>query len=93
MALSVLVALTLTPALCATILKRGHHSARRGPVGWFNRGFDATTRGYGGLVGRVVRRPVLMMVLFGVIVAGMVTLFQRTPTAFLPDEDQACSSP
>ncbi|ABN79123.1 multidrug efflux RND transporter permease subunit [Cereibacter sphaeroides] len=88
MALSVLVALTLTPALCATILKRGHHSARRGPVGWFNRGFDATTRGYGGLVGRVVRRPVLMMVLFGVIVAGMVTLFQRTPTAFLPDEDQ-----
>ncbi|ODM44364.1 efflux RND transporter permease subunit [Cereibacter johrii] len=88
MALSVLVALTLTPALCATILKRGHHSARRGPVGWFNRGFDATTRGYGGLVGRVVRRPVLMMVLFGVIVAGMVALFQRTPTAFLPDEDQ-----
>ncbi|EGJ20039.1 hydrophobe/amphiphile efflux-1 (HAE1) family protein [Cereibacter sphaeroides WS8N] len=88
MALSVLVALTLTPALCATILKRGHHTARRGPVGWFNRGFDATTRGYGGLVGRVVRRPVLMMVLFGVIVAGMVTLFQRTPTAFLPDEDQ-----
>ncbi|MFQ6753643.1 efflux RND transporter permease subunit [Cereibacter sphaeroides] len=88
MALSVLVALTLTPALCATILKRGHHSARRGPVGWFNRGFEATTRGYGGLVGRVVRRPVLMMVLFGVIVAGMVTLFQRTPTAFLPDEDQ-----
>ncbi|QCP87437.1 efflux RND transporter permease subunit [Cereibacter sphaeroides] len=88
MALSVLVALTLTPALCATILKRGHHAARRGPVGWFNRGFDATTRGYGGLVGRVVRRPVLMMVLFGVIVAGMVALFQRTPTAFLPDEDQ-----
>ncbi|RAZ84993.1 efflux RND transporter permease subunit [Cereibacter johrii] len=88
MALSVLVALTLTPALCATILKRGHHTARRGPVGWFNRGFDATTRGYGGLVGRVVRRPVLMMVLFGVIVAGMVALFQRTPTAFLPDEDQ-----
>ncbi|MGP3698084.1 efflux RND transporter permease subunit [Rhodobacter sp. NSM] len=88
MALSVLVALTLTPALCATILKRNHHAARRGPVGWFNRGFEATTRGYGGLVSRVVRRPVLMMVFFGLIVAGMVGLFQRTPTAFLPDEDQ-----
>ncbi|MCE6960720.1 efflux RND transporter permease subunit [Cereibacter sphaeroides] len=88
MALSVVVALTLTPALCATILKNTHGAPRRGPVGLFNRGFDATTRGYGGLVARVIRRPVLMLVLFGVIVAGMVALFQRTPTSFLPDEDQ-----
>ena len=89
MALSVLVALTLTPALCATILKNDHsHSQRRGLVRLFNAGFDATTRGYGGLVARVIRRPVLMLVLFGLLVAGMVTLFQRTPTAFLPDEDQ-----
>ncbi|SNX70253.1 HAE1 family hydrophobic/amphiphilic exporter-1/multidrug efflux pump [Cereibacter ovatus] len=89
MALSVVVALTLTPALCATILKNDHsHASRRGLVRLFNRGFDATTRGYGGLVAQVIRRPVLMLVLFGLIVAGMTGLFQRTPTAFLPDEDQ-----
>ncbi|WP_158971404.1 efflux RND transporter permease subunit [Chachezhania sediminis] len=87
MALSVVVALTLTPALCATILKQSH-GPKRGLFGLFNRGFNATTRGYGGMVSFIVRRPLLGFVLYLALVAGMVTMFMRTPTGFLPDEDQ-----
>ncbi|EBA07590.1 efflux RND transporter permease subunit [Sagittula stellata] len=87
MALSVLVALTLTPALCATMLKHTP-SDKRGFFGFFNRGFGATTRGYGKAVGGIVRRPVRMALVYLLIVGGMVALFMRTPTGFLPDEDQ-----
>ncbi len=87
MALSVLVALTLTPALCATMLKQSH-GEKRGFFGLFNRGFGATTRGYGKAVGGIVRRPFRMTLIYLLIVGGMVALFLRTPTGFLPDEDQ-----
>ncbi len=88
MALSVVVALTLTPALCASLLKKPDHSKKRGPFGWFNWGFDKTLGGYAGFVGWIIRRPFrtgLVYIGIGVI---MVMLFLRTPTGFLPDEDQ-----
>lgn len=88
MALSVLVALTLTPALCATLLRSKDHHTRRGLFGLFNRGFDRTTRGYTGAVGWIVRRPLRMLLVFAGIGAAMVLLFLRTPEGFLPDEDQ-----
>ena len=88
MGLSVLVALTLTPALCATLLRPKDHHARRGPFGWFNRGFDATTTGYTGAVGWLIRRPLRMLLVYAAIGAAMVMLFLRTPEGFLPDEDQ-----
>jgi len=103
MVFSVLVALTLTPALCATLLKpipKGVHSPhggvpRRGPLGWadrfftgFNRRFDRTADGYQRGVGRIVRRGGRMMVVYALIVGGMAVLFMRLPTAFLPNEDQ-----
>jgi multidrug efflux pump len=88
MALSVVVALTLTPALCASLLRKSDHPARRGPFGLFNRGFDAVLRGYGGSVGWIVRRPLRVGLVYVVLGVGMVMLFARTPTGFLPDEDQ-----
>jgi HAE1 family hydrophobic/amphiphilic exporter-1/multidrug efflux pump len=89
MALSVLVALTLTPALCATLLRaKDAHHARRGPLGWFNIAFDKVTGGYAGTVGHVIRRPLRVLVLYAALGYGMVFLFNNTPTGFLPDEDQ-----
>ncbi|MGF6861947.1 hydrophobe/amphiphile efflux-1 (HAE1) family protein [Rhodobacteraceae bacterium MBR-64] len=89
MALSVLVALTLTPALCATLLKPKHGGPiQRGPVGWFNKGFDKTLSGYAGSVGWIIRRPLRMMLVYAMMGVGVVWLFIQTPTAFLPDEDQ-----
>ncbi len=90
MALSVVVALTLTPALCATILKKPKHDhdRRKGAFGWFNRGFGATQNGYTGLVGFVARRPFRVGILYLALVGGMVWMFVNTPTGFLPDEDQ-----
>lgn len=89
MALSVVVALTLTPALCASMLKNKHAGAtKRGPFGLFNRGFDKVLGGYSGSVGWIVRRPVRLGIVYLLIVAVMVGLFLRTPTGFLPEEDQ-----
>ncbi|WP_028008482.1 efflux RND transporter permease subunit [Solimonas flava] len=91
MALSVLVALIFTPALCATILKpaaHGEHAQRRGFFGWFNRFFDASNRRYESGVHRVLRGTGRYMVIYAVIVVAMGWLFTRIPTAFLPDEDQ-----
>ncbi len=87
MVLSVVVALTLTPALCASIL-RPPKLRRRGPAAWFNSGFAGLTRGYGGSVGWLIRRPVRLGILYAGIGAAVVFLFLRTPTGFLPDEDQ-----
>jgi multidrug efflux pump len=91
MALSVLVALVLTPALCATLLKpvpKGHAHARKGFFGLFNRGFDGVTRGYGRSVEGVLRRRWTSGVAYLLVVVGLAFLFSRMPTAFLPDEDQ-----
>ncbi|PVA09153.1 hydrophobe/amphiphile efflux-1 family RND transporter [Pelagivirga sediminicola] len=89
MALSVLVALTLTPALCATMLKAKHSEPKQtGPFGLFNRGFEGLLGGYAGTVGWMVKRPVRLGVIYLGIVAAMVLLFMRTPEGFLPEEDQ-----
>ncbi|PZO89033.1 MAG: hydrophobe/amphiphile efflux-1 family RND transporter [Micavibrio aeruginosavorus] len=92
MALSVLVALVLTPALCATILKphaKGHHDApKKGFFGWFNRFFDKSRAGYSKGAGYVSRRAARFIVIYLVMLVGLGVLFARIPTAFLPDEDQ-----
>ncbi|ABS24782.1 efflux RND transporter permease subunit [Anaeromyxobacter sp. Fw109-5] len=91
MALSVLVALTLTPALCATLLKpveRGHGLARGGFFGAFNRLYDRGAGRYGRVVGFLMRRRVRALIAYGVIVAALAGLFARMPTGFLPAEDQ-----
>ncbi|SFG25765.1 multidrug efflux pump [Palleronia marisminoris] len=88
MALSVVVALTLTPALCATLLKAKHQTKKRGPFKWFNFGFDKTLGGYAGLVGWIVRRPFRMGLIYVALAVAMAMLFVRTPTGFLPEEDQ-----
>ncbi|MEP3436029.1 MAG: efflux RND transporter permease subunit, partial [Hoeflea sp.] len=89
MGLSVLVALTLTPALCATLLtsKAAHH-AKRGPAGWFNRAFDRISNGYGSTVGWIVRRPLRIGLIYLALVGLVAWSFVQTPTGFLPDEDQ-----
>jgi multidrug efflux pump len=92
MTLSILTAMILTPALCATLLKPGKHGAegiRRGPLGWFNRGFEATRKGYVGGVGRMLVRTPWSMLAFVLLVALTAGLFGRIATGFLPDEDQA----
>ncbi|HEY0138829.1 MAG TPA: efflux RND transporter permease subunit, partial [Nannocystis sp.] len=88
MALSVVVAMTLTPALCATMLKPGHGPRTRGFFGLFNRGYDRSSGGYQRVIGVLVRRPFLAMVGFLAIVGALVLLFVRMPTGFLPEEDQ-----
>ncbi len=87
MGLSVLVAIVFTPALTSTLLKPTHRKTK-GPFGWFNRGFDATNRGYVRAVGAIARRPFLAALSFLAVIAGALYLFVRLPTAFLPDEDQ-----
>ena len=88
MALSVVVALTLTPALCASLLKPSDHTARRGPFSWFNKAFGALSNGYTRTVGWTVKRPFRIGIIYLAIIGVMVALFMRTPTGFLPDEDQ-----
>jgi len=89
MALSVLVALIFTPALCATMLKAGHdHQPKKGFFGWFNRSFDRTNNKYQGGVAGMLKRPVRSMLVYGAIVAIMAVMFLRLPTSFLPEEDQ-----
>ncbi len=90
MVLSVVVALVLTPALCATILKpiEAGHGPRRGFFGWFNRSFDSGSRMYQSVIGRLVARTLPTMAVYAVLVVIMGVLFMRLPTAFLPDEDQ-----
>ncbi len=88
--LSVLVALILTPALCATMLRASDagHGPRRGFFGWFNRGFDRASARYRGVVRGMVRHRAIALLVFVALVALAVFLFLRLPTAFLPQEDQ-----
>ncbi|AMG57829.1 MULTISPECIES: multidrug efflux RND transporter permease subunit AcrB [Pantoea] len=91
MALSVLVAFILTPALCATMLKpvkKGEHGKTTGFFGWFNRMFDKSTHHYVDSVGHMIRSTGRYMVIYLLIVVGMAFLFMRLPSSFLPEEDQ-----
>lgn len=89
MLLSALVAIVLTPALCATMLKPiKHHGEKRGIAGWFNRGFDRTTNGYVSSIGYLLKRPLRVMLMFAIIIGGCGWMFLRLPSAFLPQEDQ-----
>ncbi|MCB5161063.1 efflux RND transporter permease subunit [Marinomonas sp. E8] len=88
MTLSVIVALTLTPALCATFLKPNHHGGQKGLGGWFNRNFDRATNKYFGGVGRMIKKPVRWMLGYGLIVGGLSYLMMSLPSGFLPTEDQ-----
>ncbi|HLS69075.1 MAG TPA: efflux RND transporter permease subunit [Kiloniellales bacterium] len=84
------LALSLTPALCATFLKpipAGHHE-KKGFFGWFNRGFTRTSRGYQSLVGRIGRRAGRFMVIYLALLVGLGWAFLQLPSAFLPNEDQ-----
>ncbi len=84
------LALSLTPALCATFLKpipQGHHE-KSGFFGWFNRGFSRTSKRYSGAVSSVVRRPGRFMIIYLALLIGLGWAYIRLPTAFLPNEDQ-----
>ena len=92
MVLSVLVALIFTPALCATLLKPIHkgegHAPKRGFFGWFNRSFDRSVQRYERGVASMLRHKAPYLLAYLLIVVGMLVLFTRIPTAFLPEEDQ-----
>ena len=88
---SAFLALSLTPALCATLLKpidKDHHESKGGFFGLFNRALDRTTNVYGRFIGILIRRVVLMGALYAVIVGSLGYSFMRLPTSFLPTEDQ-----
>ena len=100
MALSVLVAIVFTPALCATMLKpveKGHEHGEGGLLGgffhWFNTKFERGTRRYESAVGGILRRSLRFMLIYAVIVAVLGFLFVRMPTSFLPEEDQGDVQP
>ncbi|ELS6971919.1 efflux RND transporter permease subunit [Salmonella enterica] len=91
MALSVLVALILTPALCATLLKpvsAEHHKKKSGFFGWFNARFDHSVNHYTNSVSGIVRNTGRYLIIYLLIVVGMAVLFLRLPISFLPEEDQ-----
>jgi multidrug efflux pump len=88
---SAFMALSLTPALCATLLKKveaGHHHAKTGFFGWFNRGFSSTAKRYEGWVARILTRAGRYLIIYAAIIAVVGVMYVRLPTAFLPNEDQ-----
>jgi multidrug efflux pump len=91
MVLSVLVAMILTPALCATLLKpiaKGHHHGKRGFFGWFNRMFNRNADRYERGVARVLHSSLRYMLIYVLLLGGMALLFIKLPTSFLPQEDR-----
>ncbi|QHI99121.1 efflux RND transporter permease subunit [Xylophilus rhododendri] len=88
---SAFLALSLTPALCATLLKpieKGSHHEKKGFFGWFNRGFTRTAKGYESLVARILKRAARYLIIYAAIVGVLVVVYLRLPSSFLPDEDQ-----
>jgi len=88
---SAFMALSLTPALCATLLKpveAGHHHEKRGFFGWFNRGFSRTAKGYEGIVARILRRAARYLIIYAAIIGAVVYFYTHLPSSFLPQEDQ-----
>ena len=90
MGLSVLVALILTPALCASLLKAGdaEHQEKKGFFGWFNRMFHKGSDGYQRGVAYLVKRSAIIGIAYVLVIAGLVYVFQKLPSSFLPEEDQ-----
>ncbi|MBB3570612.1 efflux RND transporter permease subunit [Rhizobium sp. BK491] len=89
MVLSVIVALILTPALCATLLRKPKHGAKeRGLFGWFNRNFERATHRYQRGVHGMIRLSIVFLLIFVLIGGAVAALFNRLPSSFLPDEDQ-----
>ncbi|GAB1390050.1 efflux RND transporter permease subunit [Rubrivivax sp.] len=89
--ISAFMALSLTPALCATLLKpvaAGHHDDKRGFFGWFNRRFTRATRAYEGVVSKLLRRAGRLMIVYLALAAVVGWMYTRLPTSFLPQEDQ-----
>ena len=90
-AFSAFMALSLTPALCATLLKpveAGHNHAKTGFFGWFNRGFSKTAKGYEGMVSRILKKAGRYLIIYLAIIAAVAVMYTRLPTSFLPGEDQ-----
>jgi len=90
-AFSAFLALSLTPALCATLLKpvvKGHHVEKKGFFGWFNRGFARTTNGYTRTVTGLLPRAGRMLIVYLAIGAGAAWVYTSLPNSFLPNEDQ-----
>jgi multidrug efflux pump len=88
---SAFMALSLTPALCATLLKpveAGHHLAKGGFFGWFNRRFSAMAKGYESWVARLLKRAGRYLVIYAAIIGVVALVYTRLPTSFLPGEDQ-----
>jgi multidrug efflux pump len=88
---SAFMALSLTPALCATLLKQipaGQHHEKKGFYGWFNRLFARTAKGYESMVARILKRAARYLVIYGAIIAVVALVYTRLPTSFLPAEDQ-----
>ncbi|HZF44006.1 MAG TPA: multidrug efflux RND transporter permease subunit [Sphingomonadaceae bacterium] len=89
MAFSALLALTLTPALCATFLRPGKPKLEgRGVFARFNRGFARTTARYEGAVASIIVRPKRWMAIYAALIAVVAAIYMSVPTSFLPDEDQ-----
>jgi multidrug efflux pump len=88
---SAFLALSLTPALCATLLKpveAGHHHAKTGFFGWFNRGFTRTAKGYETFVARILKRAGRYLIIYAAIIGVVALVYMRLPSSFLPGEDQ-----
>ncbi|MBG6076522.1 efflux RND transporter permease subunit [Polaromonas sp. CG_9.11] len=88
---SAFLALSLTPALCATLLKpveAGHQHEKTGFFGWFNRGFSRTAKGYESLVARLLKRAGRYLIIYAAIIGVVALVYTRLPTSFLPAEDQ-----
>ncbi|WLP22556.1 multidrug efflux RND transporter permease AcrD [Raoultella ornithinolytica] len=91
MVLSVLVAMILTPALCATLLKpmkKGEEQGKKGFFGWFNRMFNRNASRYETAVGKILHRSLRWIAIYALLLGGMVFMFLRLPTSFLPQEDR-----
>ncbi|WP_287923117.1 efflux RND transporter permease subunit, partial [Diaphorobacter sp.] len=89
-AFSAFLALSLTPALCGTLLKpvaEDHHE-KKGFFGWFNRVFKSTTHRYESGLSRLVRRGGRMLIIYAALIGAVGIVYMRLPTSFLPNEDQ-----